>query len=43
LLENVGTGINPVFKLTALGRMVAAQLRQHKQDKGTWATFVPKI
>jgi len=43
LLENAGTGLNPVFKLTALGRMVAAQLRQHKMDKGTWQTFAPRI
>lgn len=43
LLENIGTGTNPVFKLTALGRLVATQLRQHKMDKGTFRTFVPRI
>lgn len=43
LIENKGTGLHRVYKLTALGRMVAAQLRQHKMDKGTFATFAPRI
>ncbi len=34
-----GTGVNPVFKLTGLGRQVAAKLRQHKQDGGMFHHF----
>lgn len=43
LVENKGTGLHRVYKLTALGRMVAAQLRQHKMDGGNFHTFVPRI
>jgi hypothetical protein len=41
LLENRGTGMNPVFKLTPLGQAVAAELRKHKQDGGKFADFNP--
>lgn len=43
LTENVGTGLNRVYKLTPLGWVVAGQLRQHRSDKGTFATFTPQI
>lgn len=43
LLENKGTGMNRVYKLTALGRLVAAQLRAHKAIEGSFATFAPRI
>lgn len=43
LIENKGSGLHRVYKLTALGRMIAAQLRQHKQDKGNFGDFIPRI
>jgi hypothetical protein len=43
LIENKGTGLHRVYKLTALGRMIAAQIRQHKQDKGNFGDFTPRI
>jgi len=39
LLDNVGTGVNPVYRLTDLGREVAGRLRGHKGQGGTFATF----
>jgi len=41
LLEWKGTGINPIFKLTPLGKEVAGLLRKHKGDGGWFATFDP--
>jgi len=43
LLENKGTGINPVYRLTEYGKQVAAELRQWKQDGGNFATFRSKV
>jgi hypothetical protein len=43
LLENIGTGLNRVYRLTPLGRLVAAQLRQHKQDGKNFHDFTPQI
>jgi hypothetical protein len=43
LLINIGTGINPVFRLTDLGRKVADQLRLHKSNGGRFATFEPQL
>lgn len=43
LLENKGTGLHRVYKLTALGKLVAGQLRSHKMNKGTFATFTPVL
>jgi hypothetical protein len=43
LVETTGTGLHPRYKLTALGRLVAAQLRQHKANDGCFHDFVPKI
>jgi len=39
LMENIGNGINPKFKLTETGLAVAAALRAHKARGGTWSTF----
>jgi len=43
LLENKGSGLNPVFKLTPLGQTIAAELRRHKQDGGNFADFDPTV
>ncbi len=43
LIENRGTGLHRVYKLTALGKLVAGQLRSHKMNDGNWATFTPTI
>ena len=43
LLENKGTGMNPVFVLTPLGQALAAELRRHKQNGGTFADFDPTV
>lgn len=39
LLENAGTSANPVYKMTQRGDTVAAALRKHKINGGTFATF----
>jgi len=39
LLEWNGTGMNPVFKLTTLGKIIAASLRSHKMEGGVFANF----
>jgi len=39
LLENIGTGINPAFRLTAEGWVAISLLRQHKAAGGMFATF----
>lgn len=39
LIEDIGTGINPIARLTALGKQIAAQLRQHKADGKQFAEF----
>lgn len=41
LIEWLGTGIHPVFKLTDAGKAVAQQLRSHKAGGGTFSTFTP--
>lgn len=43
LLENLNTGMNPVFKLTEKGLALAAQVRAHKAGGGHFATFEPKL
>lgn len=43
LLINIGTGINPVFCLTELGRKVADQLRAHKAAGKNFADFEPQL
>lgn len=39
LVENIGTGINPVYKLTVYGLTVSGWLRQHKAQGGGFASF----
>lgn len=39
LLENVGTGIHRVYRLTPKGRAVAAKLRDHKGAGKNFASF----
>jgi len=39
LLENVGTGVNRVYRLTDLGREVAGRLRGHKGQGGSFSNF----
>ena len=39
LLEGIGTGLYPVYRLTDLGKTVAGLLRGHKSDGGTFSTF----
>jgi len=41
LIEDIGTGIHPVAKLTALGKRIASALRAHKADGKVFATFIP--
>jgi hypothetical protein len=41
VLENKGSGMNPLFVLTPLGRALAAELRAHKQGGGNFAGFTP--
>lgn len=42
LIQIKGTGIHPVWRLTKLGRRVAAKLREHKQKGGQFSTFTYK-
>jgi hypothetical protein len=39
LLENRGTGANPVFCLTPRGEEIAGKLRAHKGRGGNWSEF----
>jgi hypothetical protein len=39
LLENNGSGINPMYALTEMGTAVAGWLREHKAKGGSFATF----
>ena len=41
MIELLGTGIHPVFKMLPLGEIVVAELRKHKAAGGTWANFSP--
>lgn len=40
LLENIGTGINPVVKLTDYGMIVCNALRNHKASGGSFGNFI---
>lgn len=42
LLEQRGTGIHQIFVLTEKGKDIAAQLRAHKMDGGSFVSFNPK-
>ena len=39
LIENIGTGYNRVYKMTAVGSAVSGELRKHKANGGSYATF----
>lgn len=39
LVEDIGTGANPMAKLTTLGKQLAAQIRRHKANGGNFASF----
>jgi hypothetical protein len=39
LVKRIGTGINPVFELTIIGKAIATKLREHKASGGMFATF----
>ena len=41
LLENNGSGINPVWKLTDKGLEMSARLRAHKTNGGNFSSFTP--
>lgn len=41
LLENLGTGVNRVFKLTPAGWEMASKLRQHRANGRNCAEFNP--
>jgi|SRR5271155_3670493 len=43
LLENIGTSVNPAFRLTAKGRIVASQLRTFKSKSGNFDDFTPDL
>jgi len=43
LIENTGTALHRVYKITELGFAVAGQLRQHKANGENFDNFVPKI
>ena len=40
LIEDVGTGLNRVYKFTKLGKKVIAELREFKQEGGQFRDFV---
>jgi hypothetical protein len=39
LINNIGTGVNQVYRMTDVGREVAGRLRGHKGTGGTWENF----
>ena len=41
LVEDLGTGVNPMWKLTPAGLDMAAKLRAHKASGGSFSTFTP--
>jgi hypothetical protein len=43
LVENVGTNMNRVMRLTELGLDVMKQLTEHKQNGGGYVTFSPRV
>ena len=38
-IENMGTGLNPAYKMTKLGNQVASLLRQHKTEGKSFSSF----
>ena len=43
LIENVGSGINRLYKFTEFGMKIAGQLRAHKMRGGNFADFQPNL
>ena len=43
LLQNKGSGLNPLIKMTAKGSLVSAAIRAHKADGGSFGTFTFKV
>jgi hypothetical protein len=43
LIENIGTAVNPVIRLTGVGLEVWKQLSAHKQDGQNFASFAPAL
>jgi hypothetical protein len=41
LLQEYGTGLQPLYKFTELGRDIIHQLRDHKASGGTFHNFTP--
>jgi len=42
LIENLGSGLHPVCKLTKKGKKISADLSSHKMDGGHFAGFIYK-
>ena len=42
LVEDVGTGLNRIYKFTKSGKKVVAKLREFKQEGGQFRNFVFK-
>ena len=40
LVEDIGTGLNRLYKFTKLGQKVMAKLREFKQEGGNFQDFV---
>ena len=43
LLRNVGTGVNPAYRMTEAGSAIAGQLRRHKANGGDYKEFEPEM
>ena len=43
LINNIGTGINPVYRMTKRGNHIAGHLRAYKTQGGNYATFYPEM
>lgn len=41
LIEDKGTGINPIAVMTPAGNKLAAEIRRHKSSGGIFSTFEP--
>lgn len=39
LLENIGTGTNPAYRMLPLGNELCGKLRAHKTQGGNWGDF----
>lgn len=39
LIKNIGTGFNRIYKLTEYGKKIISDIRMHKSNGGSFATF----